>query len=228
MNKLHTLRGDDTVAIRKTTGAGWTAETTLAELHQFASTMDILEAGAPLFAVAAGGSLKVETNPVNNDKLHIGGIDYTFKTTLSAPAVANQIVIGDNAKVTAINIVLALTAGEGSGSEYSTGTEANPKVTATSTDGRVSLIALDAGAAGNDIVVTAGDPESIEVTAMDGGVDNLLARPGQVLLSIPEGDLPAIYICVKETPLGLTENDEDADDYWITVATSAFPEDEED
>lgn len=69
----------------------------------------------------------------NNETMTIGGVTYTFKTTLSTTPVANEILIGAAATNTLDNIKDAIngTVVSGAlGTTYSFGTQRNPLVTA--------------------------------------------------------------------------------------------------
>lgn len=96
------------------------------------------------------------TNVSNNDTVTIGSTVYTFKTTLSTgPTVPFEVLIGADAATTLDNLKLAINAGAGAGTNYSTGTTAHPTVTATTnTDTTQVVEAITAGTAGNSIAST--------------------------------------------------------------------------
>jgi hypothetical protein len=78
------------------------------------------------FPVAATGTLDFATvQPGDTDTIVINGRTYTFKTALSAPAVADEIFIGATAIITNANTIAAINAGPGEGTLYSTGTVQN-------------------------------------------------------------------------------------------------------
>lgn len=90
--------------------------------------------------------------PSDGDEVTIGSVTYTFKTALSAPAVVNEVLIGANAAAALDNLKLAINAGAGAGTNYSTGTTAHPDVEATTnTDTQQTIQALTAGEDGNEI-----------------------------------------------------------------------------
>lgn len=91
------------------------------------------------------------TNPTDGDTLTLGAVTYTFKDTLSTgPTVANEIKIGASAAVTLDNVKLAVNAGAGIGTNYSTGTVVHPTITATTnTDTEQTFEALTGGTGGN-------------------------------------------------------------------------------
>jgi hypothetical protein len=79
---------------------------------------------------------------------------YTMKTTLTN-LVANEVLIGANLATSLDNLKLAINAGAGAGTVYSTGTVAHPTVTATTnTDTAQTVEAIRIGTAGNAIVTT--------------------------------------------------------------------------
>lgn len=82
------------------------------------------------------------TNPATGGTFTLGDIVYTFKSTLSDPAVPNEIKIGASAAVTLDNVKLAVEAGAGAGTVYSTGTQANPLVEATTNTDTTQLFAI--------------------------------------------------------------------------------------
>jgi len=85
---------------------------------------------AALRGARATGSITFTGTPSNNDTVTIGGVTYTFKTTLT-PA-ANEVLIGGNKAAAATNLEAAIhTAGEDQVTgAYGTGTEKHPQVTA--------------------------------------------------------------------------------------------------
>lgn len=105
-------------------------------------------AGAP---VAATGVLDGITI-ANGDTVTIGGVTYTFVTTL---AVAYDVLVDISDSATLDNLVAAITAGAGAGTKYGTGTVAHPTVTAAAGAGdTVDVTALTAGVSGNYITTT--------------------------------------------------------------------------
>lgn len=111
----------------------------------------------PANAVAATGKLTIAVgNAANDNTLTVGSVTYKFKTALSDPAAANEILIGADASGTAANILLAIaaagTAGE-VGVKYGTGTVPHPLVGATAEAGVVTFTAKTKGAAGNSIAL---------------------------------------------------------------------------
>lgn len=90
----------------------------------------------------------------DGETVTVGGTTYTFKTTLTN-LVANEVLIGANLATSLDNLKLAINAGSGIGTNYSTGTPANPNVTATTnTDTAQTVEAIRVGTYGNAIVTT--------------------------------------------------------------------------
>jgi hypothetical protein len=83
-----------------------------------------------------------------------GDVTYTIVDALSSPAVKNEVLKGANAAATLDNLKSAINASAGAGTTYSTGTVANPQVTATTnTDTAQTVEAYTVGTAGNAITV---------------------------------------------------------------------------
>lgn len=106
--------------------------------------------------VKATGTLTSTDQPADTNTVTIGSTVYTFKTALSAgPTVAYEVLIGANEAATLVNLKKAINAEAGIGTNYSTGTEIHPTVTATASAAHtVSLEAKTGGTAGNSIATT--------------------------------------------------------------------------
>jgi phage tail sheath protein FI len=127
------------------------------------ATLGTTRAGRePTDAVAAQGTLTIGANPSAADpadQMTIGTVTYTFRDTLSAPAVANEIQLGSGAgglATTRANIVAAINGTGTPGTEYSEGTVANPDVQAADAFAGPDLVltARTTGTTGNDIETT--------------------------------------------------------------------------
>lgn len=95
-----------------------------------------------------GGDFETEATAVatlgdvmsNNEELKIGNRTYAFKTALSTgPTVPNEILIGATAAETAEHVEQAINAGAAAGTDYSTGTVAHEKVTASASGAAVTI-----------------------------------------------------------------------------------------
>jgi len=85
------------------------------------------------------------TAPANNDTVTIGGVVYTFKTTLTG--AANEVLIGASAAAALDNLKEAVNDVGTEGTNYGTGTVANPYVTATTNTNTTQLfVAIDTAA----------------------------------------------------------------------------------
>jgi flagellar hook protein FlgE len=122
-------------------------------------TMNLDAAGTA--AAAATGTLTATGNASNGDTVTIGGTTYTFVSSLSTnPTVPDQVLISTASTgaeaATLANLVAAINGGAGAGTDYSSGTNANGQVTATSGPGagQVTLTATSAGTAGNNVATT--------------------------------------------------------------------------
>lgn len=137
-------------------------------------------AGGGKVAVAAG-------NAQDGDQIAIGGVTYTWKTTLSTPAEPYEVLIGEDSSAAAGNLKKAINKESTEGTNYGTGTVAHPQVSATVSAGTVTLAAKVKGKAGNSIAVefTPKDEgtSNVTTTALSGGVDGTVGAKGAVCYS---------------------------------------------
>jgi hypothetical protein len=109
---------------------------------------------------AAWAFLGNTANLADTETVTIGANVYTFQTTLTN--VAGHVHLGATLADSLSNLVAAITAGAGSGTDYAAATTAHPDVTAALSDaganlgslGSMRVTALVAGAEGNTIVTT--------------------------------------------------------------------------
>jgi hypothetical protein len=88
--------------------------------------------GSAAFQTArAEGYIDFAGNVSNNDTVTVGDVTYTFKTALTSPAVAGEVLIGADATESAENLIAAINGEEGAGTTYSTGTERADVATAS-------------------------------------------------------------------------------------------------
>jgi hypothetical protein len=108
-------------------------------------------AGAAVVATATLDGVTI----ANNNTVTIGGQLYTFKTALSTgPTVPNEVLVGASDSDSLDNLIAAINGAAGSGTTYSTGTEANAYVTAAAGAGDTAVVtAKAAGAAGNGVTL---------------------------------------------------------------------------
>lgn len=157
--------------------------------------------GTPVNAVAASGTVtSTGTNPADAGTLVIGDVTYTFKDTLTG--AANEIKIGADAATTLDNLKLAVNAGAGAGTNYGTGTVANPLASATTnTDTTQLIVAATKGTTGNSIVFT----ESATNTSVDGtgtlasGVDGTIGSANTTV-----ADSSYLYVAIADNTVSDT------------------------
>lgn len=118
------------------------------------------------------------TAPSNNDTVTVGGVTYTFKTTLTG--AANEVLINTTAAAALTNLKRAITLTGTIGTDYGTGTVVNPLVTATTITATTLVIeASDQTADGSGYAVSESSTHlSFDQAFLAGGtgrqtVDNL-------------------------------------------------------
>lgn len=128
------------------------------------------------------------TAPANNDTVTVGGVTYTFKTTLTG--AANEVLINTTAAAALTNLKRAITLTGTIGTDYGTGTVVNPVVTATTLTSTTLVIeAIDQTLDGNSLAVSEASTHlSFDTAVLNGGagrqmVNNLSksATVGQLL-----------------------------------------------
>jgi flagellar hook protein FlgE len=142
-------------------------------------------------AVAATGAFNVPLPlPTPGQTVNVGGTVYTFADTPVANDAANTVAIGPDVQTTMQNLMAAINLGAGSGTAYSTATEAqNAFVTASNpTSNSLTLTATAVGTAGNNSVSTVTDWSGGSFGAADltGGVDAVAATGAYTVpISLP-------------------------------------------
>jgi len=116
--------------------------------------------GTTSAGVKATGTLTGSGTFSNGEEIVIGDVTYTMLTTLTN-TVANEVLIGANLATSLDNLKQAINqgdtegGGDDQGTNYSTGTVPNPKVTATTNGDTTQVVqARNIGTAGNSIVTT--------------------------------------------------------------------------
>ena len=171
----------------------YTAENTdiATDLAAALGDIDALQAVAPEYvatfatAAAAQGTLTLTDNVTADDEVTIGSITYKF---VAEPAAAYDVAIAGSASDTIDNLIAAITAGEGVGTAYGTGTVAHPDVTAAAGDNdTMTVTALVKGAAGNAIGTTDptddGDVISFGAAALAGGINGQVGATGKIIFT---------------------------------------------
>lgn len=190
------LRSNDTIQVRIPQGGGSVRDVPLSELNEYISSEEAtditaLAAVAPEYvdtfatATAAQGTLTLADNVTAGDEVTIGSITYKF---VAEPAAAYDVAIAGSASDTIDNLIAAITAGEGVGTAYGTGTVAHPDVTAAvGQDDTMTVTALVKGAAGNAIGTTDptddGDVIAFGAAALAGGVDGQVGATGKIVFT---------------------------------------------
>lgn len=101
----------------------------------------------------------------DGERVNVNGQSYVFKTALSSPAVANEVLIGADLAASLDNLKLAINGGSttfptaadasGAGSTWSTGTVRHPRVAATTNTNTTQVVqATVPGTDGNKISVS--------------------------------------------------------------------------
>lgn len=123
---------------------------------------------------AATGTLTFTAQPLADETVTLGATTYTFKATLSTgPAVANEVLLGENLAAAKANLISAVNASAGEGTTYGTGTTANASVTAAAgTTSTIVFTAKTSGVAGNSVASTeTSTVASFGGATLAGGVD---------------------------------------------------------
>ena len=140
-----------------------------------------LDAADTSLAPAIGTlTVPAPTLPTAGQTATIGGTTYTFAAAITPQSAPGTVLIGADAPSTLANLAGAINAsatnGQAAGTTYSTGTTANPLVTATATANVLSLQAVNAGTVGNSLISTsqwtAGSFAGADLT---GGVNDVQA-----------------------------------------------------
>lgn len=141
-----------------------------------------------LSETAASSTLTMTGQPSDGDIVSVGGVAYTFRTTLTNSGTAPYEVLIDASEANSIaELKKAINASGTAGTDYGTGTLANPYVTATTATGTTLLVVASAplttATTGNQVqtAVPVGTVESWTGTFLAGGVN---AVPYQVLLGV--------------------------------------------
>lgn len=150
----------------------------------------------PVNAVAASGKLvSTGTRVSDGEKVTIGTTVYTFKTALTNPAVAYEVLIGANTGAQATNLVAAIMGTAGAGTTYGTGTVAHTLVSAAVADtDDVALTAKTKGVAGNAIA-TSDDSDQLSwaetAETLEGGIDGTVGVTNEIC-----ADDSYLYHCI--------------------------------
>lgn len=173
---------------------------------------------APLAAVAASQALAFSGNANDGGTVTIGAVVYTFVT--ASPSDVFEVLVGDTTADSIDNLVAAINAGDGEGSEYGEGTTAHPSVSAEVGIGTIMIVtARVPGAAGNAIGTTETLSDGVWGGAtLTGGANAVLPSP--VLTSVAHGlsvgEGPFIAESSGELPPGM-----EGHFFWVREVLSA-------
>lgn len=150
----------------------------------------------------------------HNVTTHEDAIYYTFKTSLSEPAVANEILIDTDADTTLGNLKAAINGEAGEGTKYSAGTVANPDVTCGEVISHAVILTNKIKGSRSVVEIqTAKYPGVLHLTFSNtytaGGVSGTTARAGTIIY-----DSDNLYISVGNSTVS-TSN-------WKKIALSAL------
>lgn len=123
----------------------------------------------PAGTTSATGTATVTSNAANNNTVTIGGQVYTFKTSLTAPTTANEVLIGVDADASAANLNAAINKAAGGGTTYGSNTVANAYVTSTVATNVVTLTSRIPGPDGNAITLTESGNLTVSGATLTGG-----------------------------------------------------------
>lgn len=148
----------------------------LAASAEFAATGAVVDSSGLLATpvdTKATGTLTAADVAANNETVVIGGQTYTFKTALTAPTTANEVLLGVSASASLDNLIAAINKAAGGGTTYGSATVANAYVTAAAGAGdTVVLTAIEPGTVGNAIATTeTGGDLSFGASTLTGGID---------------------------------------------------------
>ena len=191
------------------------------------ATVIVDDVGAKPFT-AVGRKYTLTTNatqPANDSTVTIGGVIYTFKTTLTASGVtANEVLRGADVAASLTNLTAAITRASGAaGGLYGSGTVTNPYFSATTTatvvtiESKIKTAAvnvIDAAAATYGIPIGASTPNLTFAAAGYGSTattrENLVASAIQTYTAEDDGNaLRSTMLATGEiVPAG----------YWVRYA----------
>ena len=112
--------------------------------------------------------------PSNNDRVTVGGITYTWVTSLTSPQIANEVLIGASSTTAMNNLVEAIIANPlTSGTAFGSPTTANSLVTAEFAGGASDQIDYTAEAAGTDgnSITLSESASNLTISSFSGGTD---------------------------------------------------------
>lgn len=135
-------------------------------------------AGTVTGALATGTLTSDATAPANNETVVVGSRTYTFKTALSSPVAANEVLIGANAAAALANLKKAINDSGTQGTEYSKGTKVNPDVSAGTLTATTLVLDAKRKQIGNALATTeTSDHLSFGGATLASGLPGVVANP---------------------------------------------------
>lgn len=141
-------------------------------LKRLFDQMDTYAKGAPIVADAATGIMTFSGVAVTTQTVTIGARTYTWKTALTSPEVANEVLIGADQDTALTNLTSAIMGAGTAGTDYSSNTPVHSEVTAVAdtSANTLTVTAKVKGSAGNSIVTTeTGTNTAWEFATLNGG-----------------------------------------------------------
>lgn len=137
----------------------------------------------------ATGTLTTSGTFSNNETVTIGDVVYTFKTTLStAPAVANEVLIGGSASISLDNLKEAVNKTGTEGTNYGFGTKANKWVTAGTKTATTLQFTARSKRWGNSVATTETCANaSFGGATLSGGAPNVVTPPAAAVQAVSGG-----------------------------------------
>lgn len=184
------------------------------------------------------------TAPDDGDTVTIGETVYTFRTALTTDpeTVPYEVLIGASAAIALDNLKLAIDAGAGAGTNYSTGTLQHPTVSGGANANTTQVVESDATSVAANSIVVATDSAHLtwgeDVTTLSGGSAGkvpLFAVTGTVLMRVLAkcteslvGNTATVEVGTALTTAGLiaqtTATDIDVNEIWHDATPDASVE----
>jgi hypothetical protein len=146
-------------------------------INKSIASLIVVGDAAPVNGVAATGTLTSDaTAPSNGDTVTVGGLVYTFQTTLTN--VARNVLIGASAAVALDNLKSAVNATAGSGTTYAAATVVHPTMEATTNTNTTQVFeARTKGTGGNSLAtVEASTHLSFGAATLAGGINGTVGQ----------------------------------------------------
>ena len=165
--------------------------------------VDGLQAIAPIadvLAIATAASIFITFDAIATASkfITIGNKTYTFVAALTAPAVANEVLVAGNVSNQAAYLKAAINAEAGAGSTYGTGTTAHTQVSVTAIDGAKITVTMKVKGV-DGVTITHNDNPAFDINSpvdLTGEVAGTVGSTGAIVIDVAGGNL---YICSDGT-----------------------------